>query len=228
MDASRYGKDWDPTEHYQDCAVACAYDRERFTSLAGRLFNHRDREAVRRAFADLPPDSLIGDIPCGTGRMAEVALELGHRVHGIDISPAMIEVARHRLARFGTRFTAQAADVRALDAAHLQFDAVLSARFLMHFPVAEQVALVQSMARAARHRVVLTQGLISPWHRLRRAVKQRAGVFQNPAAFPLTRAELATMLREADLCELRRYHLLPLVSEAVVIVAQPMVAGAGR
>jgi SAM-dependent methyltransferase len=224
MDAQHYGKDWNPTEHYRDRAVAAAYDRERFTSLAGRLFNHRDRAAVRRALVDLPPDSLIGDIPCGTGRMAEVALELGHRVHGIDISPAMIEVARRRLARFGTRFTAQAVDVRALDAAHLQFDAVLSARFLMHVPVAEQNVLVQSLARAATLRVVLTQGLISPWHRLRRAAKQRAGLFQNPAAFPLSRAELALMLRESGLAETRRHRVLPIVSEVVVIVAEPVAA----
>jgi 2-polyprenyl-3-methyl-5-hydroxy-6-metoxy-1,4-benzoquinol methylase len=221
MDASRHSRAWDPAQHYQNGAVAESYDRERFSSLAGRVFNHLDRRAVRRALEGLAPGSVVADVPCGTGRLAEVALEMGYEVCGIDISPAMLEMARRRLARFGARFTASVADIRALQSAGQRFDAVLSARFLMHFPLGEQRQLIRGLARLARRRLVLTQGIDTPWHRLRRDFKSRFAYFGDPAAFPVSAGDLAAMLREAGFVERRRHAVLPFLSEAVAIVAEP-------
>ena len=221
MDASQHPGGWNPVQHYQDGAIAEAYDRERFSCFAGRLFNRLDKRAVRRALEGLAPGSVVADIPCGTGRLAEVALEMGYEVCGIDISPAMLEMARNRLARFGARFTARVADIRALPATGQSFDAVLSARFLMHFSIDEQFQLIRGMARLARRRLVLTQGLDTPWHRLRREFKSRFEYFRNPAAFPVTEDRLAAMLRETGFVECRRYAVLPFLSEAVAIVAEP-------
>lgn len=219
MDNLHYGKAWDPTRHYQDAAIADDYDRARFSILAGRLFNFLDRRAVRRALADLPPGSTLADMPCGTGRLADVALTLGFSVHGVDIAPAMLAVARRRLAAFGDRFTTAVADVQSLDPAH-GFDAVLSARFLMHFPPDEQQTLIAALARRARRRLILTHGIDTALHRARRTLKHATGWFQNPAAFPVTEARLAQMLAAVGFREIRRYRILPVLSEAVVIVAE--------
>lgn len=219
MDDLRYGKAWDPTRHYQDTSVAADYDRERFSSLAGRIFNFLDRRAVGLALADLPASSTIADMPCGTGRLAEIALKLGFAVHGVDIAPAMLAVAQQRLAPFASRFSIATADIRFLKSA-CQFDAVLSARFLMHFPPDEQQVLVAALARVARRRLVLTHGLDTRLHRWRRALKRATGLFQNPAVFPVTEDQLAQMLAVAGLREIRRYRILPALSEAVVIVAE--------
>ncbi|HEV2264718.1 MAG TPA: methyltransferase domain-containing protein [Stellaceae bacterium] len=219
MDNLHYGKAWDPTRHYQDAAVADDYDRARFSSLAGRVFNFLDRRAVRRALADLPAVSTLADVPCGTGRLADVALTLGFLVHGVDIAPAMLAVARRCLAAFGARFTTAVADIQSLDPAR-QFDAVLSARFLMHFPPDEQQTLIGTLGRLARRRLVLTHGIDTALHRRRRALKRTIGWFQNPAAFPVTEARLAQMLVAAGFREVRRYRILPVLSEAVVVVAE--------
>ncbi|MGH7013380.1 MAG: class I SAM-dependent methyltransferase [Stellaceae bacterium] len=221
MDDLRYGKAWDPTRHYQDASVAANYDRVRFSGVAGRLFNFLDRRAVRRALADLPAGSTLADMPCGTGRLAEVALALGLVVHGIDIAPEMLAVARRRLAPFGDRFTAATADIRAPDPTRL-FDAVLSARFLMHFPPDEQQALIGALGRVARRRLVLTHGIDTRLHRRRRALKRFTGLFQNPAVFPVTKVQLARMLAAAGWREIRRHRVLSGLSEAVVIVAEPV------
>ena len=219
MDNLHYGKAWDPTRHYQDTAVADGYDRTRFSSPAGRLFNFLDRRAVRRALADLPAGSTLADMPCGTGRLADVALTLGFSVHGVDIASAMLAVARRRLAAFGDRFTTAVADIQSVDPAQ-RFDAVLSARFLMHFPPTEQRTLIEALARRARRRLVLTHGIDTALHRERRALKRATGLFQNPAAFPVTEAQLAQMLAAAGFREIRRHRILPVLSEAVVIVAE--------
>lgn len=219
---ARYGKEWDPTRHYQNADVATDYDRARFSSVAGRLFNFFDKRALRRALVGLPPGSRIADVPCGTGRLAEVLLESGFTVHGIDIASAMLDVARARLGHFGDRFTAEVSDIGATTAGRRRFHAVLSARFLMHFPLAEQAAMIAAMAAMADARLILTQGITTPFQRLRRAVKRRLGLFQNPAAFPVTNAEMAAMLEAAGWREIRRHRVLPVLSEATVIVAAPL------
>ncbi len=84
---------WDPTVHYKDVDVAQRYDDERFARLTGRLFNALEKAYIARAFANVPAGARILDLPCGTGRLAEVLLDRGLDVHGVDISPAMLEVA---------------------------------------------------------------------------------------------------------------------------------------
>src|SRR6476659_6781780 len=95
---------WNPGEHYKSPKVAESYDQDRFSGVVGATFNWLEKRALRRALGDLPRDFTIADVPCGTGRLAEVALERGHRVMGIDVSDAMLSVARRRLERFGDRF----------------------------------------------------------------------------------------------------------------------------
>jgi SAM-dependent methyltransferase len=212
-------KDWDPARHYQDAAVAEAYDRERFSSLPGRIYNWLDKRAVQLALADLPVGSTLADIPCGTGRLAEVALDLGHSVIGIDVSAAMLAFASRRLQRFGDRFTVHVSDARSLSQ-EMEFDVVLCARFLVHFTFDQQGDFIKSIARHARRRMIVTHGLDSPYQRGRRAAKRLTGFFQNPAAFPIDNATLNRLLGAAGFREIRRYRPLPMVSESIIVVAE--------
>ncbi len=85
---------------------------------AERLANILDEMPVERAvlglFRDLVLESgvgsSVGDIGCGTGRLAPVLLAYGLDPHGVDLSPEMIRVARRDFPDF--RF--DVADVRAL------------------------------------------------------------------------------------------------------------------
>jgi 2-polyprenyl-3-methyl-5-hydroxy-6-metoxy-1,4-benzoquinol methylase len=214
-----YGKNWNPAFYYQDDSVAANYDRQRFTSLAGRVFDRLEKRALRRAFAGLPNGAAIGDVPCGTGRLAEALLDQGFHVLGIDISPQMLSVAHRKLARFGDRFKAHVCDARQLAEQGFRFDAALCARVLMHFPLAEQIQFLRNVAEVTTGRIVFTQGLNTPYHRLRRSVKRLLG-HQNPAVYPVTPAELDQLIREAGLREVRRYRIMPIISEAVIVVTE--------
>ncbi|MEU9168120.1 class I SAM-dependent methyltransferase [Streptomyces sp. NPDC048420] len=82
------GVDWD--------AEAASFDEEADHGL-------RDPD-VRRAWAGrlrgwLPgaPSDVL-DLGCGTGSLSLLAAEQGHRVTGVDLSPAMVERARAKLA----------------------------------------------------------------------------------------------------------------------------------
>jgi hypothetical protein len=96
----------------------------------------------------------------------------------------------------------------------------------MHFPPEEQCELVRAVARTSRGRVILGHGLEHPFHRLRRTLKNATGWFQKPASFPISEAQLADVLRYAGLREIRRHAVLPWVTQAVVIVAEPVADGA--
>lgn len=214
-----YGKNWNPAEHYKDIETARAYDRERFTSVAGRVFNHLERSIIRRAFADLPGEAVILDVPCGTGRLAEALVTAGHRVCGVDISPAMLEVAREKMTAHADRFESVVHDAKRLPDLGRSFDAALCARVLMHFPLAEQISFLRGVASVSRGRVVFTQGIDNAYHRQRRAVK-RLLRNQAPAVYPLTEAQISELLVGAGLREVSRHYVLPMASEAFVLIAQ--------
>jgi SAM-dependent methyltransferase len=122
--------DWDPTSHYKDIAVAERYNRERFSGIAGRVFNALERRVISRAFRPISRSLTVLDLPCGTGRLAETLLADGFHVVGVDISPSMLEVARRKLLRFGSQFQTRVGDVRELARAERgTYDVALCAGF---------------------------------------------------------------------------------------------------
>lgn len=219
--AESENRDWDPNAHYQDTKVASEYDAVRFESIAGRVFNKWEQNVIRRAFAGVGAGATIADIPCGTGRLAEPLLAAGYRVHGMDISPQMLDVARQRLLPFGDRFTTEVADVRALDRTHQQYDAALCARVLMHFPLEEQIEFLRGVAKITSGRIVISHSLNSPYQRLRRGVKA-ALRHPAPARHPVTVAEIDQFLSAAGLRQVRHYRLNPFISEAIYVVCDSL------
>jgi 2-polyprenyl-3-methyl-5-hydroxy-6-metoxy-1,4-benzoquinol methylase len=211
--------DWDPVTHYKDIAVAERYDRERFSRATGRMFNALEKVHIRRAFKDVPRDATVMDLPCGTGRFAEVLLEQGFKVTGIDISPAMLHVAQRKVQRFGDKFETRVADVRELaKQEQKRYDVALCARVLMHFPLEEQITFLRSVAALTRRRVIFTQSLSTPYHRTRRSLKKLIGN-PPPAMYPINEAELKALLAGAGLREVRRIRPMALVTESIFVIA---------
>jgi 2-polyprenyl-3-methyl-5-hydroxy-6-metoxy-1,4-benzoquinol methylase len=208
-----YRKNWNPNEWYQETAIAEAYDKKRFSSLAGRTFDALEKRALLKAFGGLPKGSTIIDAPCGTGRLAETLLEAGYNVIGLDIAAPMLEVANRKLARFGDRFQSHVRDVRTLDPKEFQVDAVLCARVLMHFPLEEQVTFLRAVASLTEGPVVFNQSLSTPWHRARRSFKRLLGN-QTPASYPLVNSEADQLIADAGLKKTGSVSVQPLVSEA--------------
>lgn len=220
MQQSERRINWDPVEHYKEIAVAERYDAERFASLAGKVFNKLERASLARAVRGMPISTHFVDIPCGTGRLAEVLLERGYRVTGVDISPAMLHVAKRKLERFGDQFDVMVHDARTLKAAGRAFDAALCARVLMHFPFDEQVEFLKGVSEATSGPVVVTQSLETRYHVMRRLVKKAFG-HQPPAAYPVTPKQLKKLLAACGLREERRARAMPLLSEAIIVKAIP-------
>lgn len=205
-----------PYEHYKQKRVAENYDRERFSSIPGAIFDKLQKKRVLEAFADLPKGATILDVPCGTGRLAEPLLEAGFQVIGMDISPAMVDVASRKLATYGDRFQTIVGDLREVTEIDRRCDAALCARLLMHVPIDEQIGLLSNVARLSSRVVVFDQSLDSPYQRLRRMIKKGLR-HQRPVRYPLSRRQLERLASESGLKILRTLHVCAFVSEALVV-----------
>jgi SAM-dependent methyltransferase len=97
----------------------------------------RDPE-VRRAWTDrlrawLPGRSSdVLDLGCGTGSLSLLAAEQGHRVTGVDLSPAMVDLARAKLAGRDAAFLV--GDAAAPPVGEQRFDVVLVRHVLWALP----------------------------------------------------------------------------------------------
>ncbi|MFG2122396.1 class I SAM-dependent methyltransferase [Streptomyces sp. NPDC048710] len=80
--------DWD--------AAATAFDDEPDHGLRAPEVRARWAALLRSWLPEHPADVL--DLGCGTGSLSLLAAEQGHRVTGVDSSPAMVERARAKLA----------------------------------------------------------------------------------------------------------------------------------
>ncbi|MER6012831.1 class I SAM-dependent methyltransferase [Streptomyces bluensis] len=102
----------------------------------------RDPE-VRQAWADRltvwlparPADVL--DLGCGTGSLSLLAAERGHRVTGVDLSPAMVDRARAKLAGRAAVFLV--GDAATPPVGEERFDVVLVRHVLWTLPDPERV-----------------------------------------------------------------------------------------
>jgi ubiquinone/menaquinone biosynthesis C-methylase UbiE len=73
-------------------AVAREYDRQ----ISHELDHKPLDRAWLTAFADLVGTGTIADVGCGPGHVTRYLAELHHDVVGVDLSPAMIAIARER------------------------------------------------------------------------------------------------------------------------------------
>jgi SAM-dependent methyltransferase len=93
--------DGGPIEEYTDPRFTALYDAANPLGADSRFY--------MALAAELSAPTIV-DIGCGTGSLAVALAGRGHAVTGLDPSPAMIEVARHRPGASSVRFILGSAD----------------------------------------------------------------------------------------------------------------------
>ncbi len=210
---------FDPRSHYQNTGAAERYDDVRFRSMSGRVFQWADRKSLLAVIADLNPGMIVLDAPCGTGRMSRLFLEKGLKVIGGDISGQMMAVARKRTGEIKGDIAFCRMDLTGLP---LQDSAVASAfsiRFLPHIPPAERVLMLRELRRVTRKWVVISVSVSSPWHRLRRKIRDWLGLPKS-VRYPATLREIEAELQQSGLTAVRKIWTFPILSEQLLLVCQ--------
>jgi SAM-dependent methyltransferase len=106
----------------------------------------------------------ILELMCGTGRVLIPLAEAGHQITGVDISPAMLAIARQHLAEAGLAATLIAGDVRSVDLPAQGFSmAFVAVNSFMHLEsVRDQLATLETARQALARRGSLVIDLFNP------------------------------------------------------------------
>jgi SAM-dependent methyltransferase len=133
-------------------AVAREYAERFVDELDGKPFDRDllDRFAVRTA-----ERGLVCDLGCGPGHVARYLAGRGVDVVGVDVSPAMVGVARDL--NPGLRF--EVGDMRALEFASVSLAGIVAFYSLIHLPRAELPDVLRELRRTLQPDGVLVVAL---------------------------------------------------------------------
>ncbi|WP_449349827.1 class I SAM-dependent methyltransferase [Streptomyces shaanxiensis] len=96
------------------------------------------------------PGQRVLDMGCGTGRFTVPMAELGADVTGLDLSRAMLDMARDKLSAQGLEADLREGDMAALPFPDESFDVVTSMLALMHIPLQDRPAVFAEVRRVLR------------------------------------------------------------------------------
>ena len=210
---------FDPRTEYQDLETAEQYDRKRFDSFSGKLFQWAERRVLYRIVKKVPPESMVLDAPCGTGRLLPLYLAEGFRILGVDISGEMIQVAKRRTAKWNGRTNFSRMDFIQIPLIDGSVDTVFSIRFLPHFPPQERIQMLREFCRVSRRRVVISLSVSNSWMGFRRKIKEWLG-HDKPVRNPVTLEDMRAELKQAGLREVERFWTVPVLSEQIIVVCE--------
>ncbi len=166
MSSAAYEQRRGKIEDYFDRTAVKAWEQLTSTAPVGRIRTtvRAGRERMRAQLLDWLPQDLQGvrvlDAGCGTGALALDAARRGAHVVAIDLSPALVKVARERVAELqGDAPLAGSIDWRSgdmLDPALGEFDHVAAMDSLIHYTEADMVRIVASWSQRTRRSMLLT------------------------------------------------------------------------
>jgi len=120
--------------------MAYAYDRTRYhpPEVSGRIAT-----SIIAPVEESFPEPLFLELGVGTGRVAVPIVARGHRVVGVDVNPAMLEVMRYKIAGVGRKVKLIEADARELPFERGSFQAVIAVHFWHHHSNGVRITCLQ-------------------------------------------------------------------------------------
>lgn len=111
---------------------ASDYDLDRGHGYLTPVVEDAWLSVLRGVLGETPRD--VVDVGCGTGFLTVLLAKLGHRVTGVDLTPAMLERAAERMKLAGVNATLIEGNALALPLESDSFDAVVSRHVLWTMP----------------------------------------------------------------------------------------------
>ena len=135
---------------------ASKYDEIRFSSYKGRLYDNLQKNIIRKIMGPLKRDLSVLDLPCGTGRIAEVIGEFTPNIVCADISQDMLDVARKKLLPTNDKIIYRILDAEKIDFPDNSFDLIASIKLMHLLPFDVQSQVLREILRVSSRWVVVT------------------------------------------------------------------------
>jgi ubiquinone/menaquinone biosynthesis C-methylase UbiE len=203
-----------PGEHWRQPEVAQTYDTGRFHTLKGRLYRWREERAIEFALGRLRRGTVL-DAACGTGRITALLQRNGFRATGCDISPAMMAVARRRLAALGYDVPLVETSVECLPYPDQSFDAATCVGLLMHLEADVRVRALRELARVSRGPLVVQYGCVDLFQRVSARL---TGIPPGQVRCPVSEKEMRVDLARSGLRALSQSWVMSGLSSSVIVV----------
>jgi ubiquinone/menaquinone biosynthesis C-methylase UbiE len=203
-----------PGEHWRQPEVAQTYDTGRFDTLKGRLYRWREERAIEFALGRLRRGTVL-DAACGTGRITALLQRNGFRATGCDISPAMMAVARRRLASLGYDVPLVETSVECLPYPDQSFDAATCVGLLMHLDADVRVRALRELARVSRGPMVVQYGCVDLFQRVSARL---TGIPPGQVRCPVSEQEMRVDLKRSGLRALSQSWVMRGLSSSVIVV----------
>ncbi len=202
-DAAGYEGTRARVEHYFDRTATRVWERLTSDAPVSRVRQtvREGRDRMRAVMLSRLPADLTGarvlDAGCGAGQMTAELAARGAHVTAVDISPALVEIARRRLpAGLEPRVTFAAGDM--LAPVHGPHDYVVAMDSLIYYGAADIAAALDRLLGRSSGAIVFT---VAPRTPLLLAMWQAGKLFprsdRSPVMVPHSPARLAAALSEA-------------------------------
>ncbi len=203
-----------PGEYWCQPEVAENYDRGRFDSLKGRLYRWHEERSIEHALSGLRSGSRVLDAACGTGRITALLQRNGFRATGCDVSPAMIAVARRRLASLGWAVQFAESRVEHLPYPDDSFAAATCIGLLMHLDADVRVRALRELARVSRGPLVIQYGCSDALQRVGARVMGRP---PGGVRCPVSESEMQTDFERCGLTVVSSQRTLYGLSSSLIV-----------
>jgi len=205
---------------YQQNSVASQYDSKRFSSWKGQLTYRLENALIFRALAraGVVPPARILDVPCGTGRLSLPMSQQGYQVTGVDLSQAMLNQTLAKAKGF-PQLNLLPGDAENLPFPDGSFDLAVSLRFFGHVPPEVRQRVLGELKRVSRGPLIVAYYLR---HCLQRYQRDLFPKTVGTMWFPVTHKQIKEELASQGLQQVACWHLVPLLSETLVVLASVM------
>ena len=159
--------------------AAAKYRGDTATGYEARRQNQPKWQAedriVKEMLGSLPKGSSILDIPVGTGRFIPFYETRGFRVHGLDVSMDMLELAARKVHR-PDLIQIKQGDIFAIDLQDKSVDAAIAIRIMNKIGEEDMAPALRELQRVARDLVIFNLRIWTPVGRWRHSHKLEAAL----------------------------------------------------
>lgn len=187
-------------EQYSNKDIASEYDKERFSSIIGKIIDWREKHIILKAMGSSNHDFKCGvlDIPCGTGRLSYFLSEQGYDLVAADISSEMLVQVKLKEKSLGRHQDIDLvnADAECLPFSKDAFDIVVSLRLFGHLPPNIRKKVLGEFHRISKSRIVVAYYMQKSIQGLLRKQRRKKAETQ---WYPITRADLLEEIESVGL-----------------------------
>ena len=213
-------------EMYQNKNYVYKYKEEytrgiKFKNIRSRIIATREKTIIKKFLAKiLKNNSIIIDIPCGTGKLGEVLNQFAIKILAADISlPMMILAKEEYLPNKFIGFLR--CDAQKIPLKDETIDIVICLRLFQRIPKNIRINILKEFYRISKNYLIISYSYSSPFQKIRRRIRKFYDK-ENPIFFSLDFNNITLELKQAGFVIQDKKLVLPGLSSEVILLVQKL------